>query len=144
MSILIADFDYKRGLRRHLLANDITYDNLNGLITFNDETAALQLIAAYNPLQTVRREAKTRVKLEFSVRVNELYPYIAPDMEEAMVFYEDKVEGYNLVKPAARNPITGKFLQLKELYDTAKAKIVEVNSMNDWQAIEAYDATVGW
>ena len=61
MSILIADFQYKRGIRRHLLDNDITYSNIDGVITFSDEVLALQLIDAYIPLATVRKEAKTRV-----------------------------------------------------------------------------------
>lgn len=142
--IPIESFNYKRGLRRHLKENGIKYTVLDRMVHFSDETLALQLTDVYNPLPTVKKEARTRVKLEFSKRVNVMYPYIAADMEEAMTFYEDKVESYNLIKPAARNPITGNLLLLKDLYDIAKAKIVEINNESDWQVIEAYDAAVGW
>lgn len=54
----IEDFDYKRGLRRYLASNGVTYDNANGIITFNNEALALQLIPIYNPLPTTRADVK--------------------------------------------------------------------------------------
>lgn len=139
MSIPIAELNYKRGLRRHLADNGVTFTNVDGIVTLSDETLGLALIAVYNPLVTVRAEARVRILDEAAIRVNAIYPHIDAKKTDVISFYSYTVDMYS-----GGLPLPIRLQAVSDIRDTTLTKIDDVNAESDYQIIEAYDATVGW
>ena len=73
-----------------------------------------------------------------------IYPFINPEKEEAIGLYNFTLDIYNLIKPEARNALSGNLLAFKNIHDTALAKNSAIDAMTDWQAIDALDVSQGW
>lgn len=101
-------------------------------------------ISNYDPLPEAKADARSRVTVQASKLVADIYPFVNPDKGEAIGLYHFTTDLYLSIKAASRNALSGRLLDFKGIYDTAQAKIAEVNVLADWQEVDAYDATIGW
>ena len=138
----------EKGHRLHKIINAAGHllSEVDGVWESSDNTAVQAIIDSYDPLPEAKTDAKARIIKEASKRVSAIYPFINPDKEEAIGLYEFTTDLYLSTKANAREPLTGRLLQFKMIHDTAQAAITVVNSMTDWQVVDAYDAATapGW
>lgn len=93
-----------------------------------------------------KAQTKQRIVIEASKRVAAIYPFINPEKEEAIGLYEFAIDLYTATIPSAREALTGRLLQFKNIYDKAQAAIAVVNASTDWKFSRDYDAVTdpGW
>ena len=99
-----------------------------------------------NELGWSQEEAKSRVKLEGAKRIALVYPFIDSTSESALALYDMVRDIYFLIVPAAREPLTGSILELKNTFDAATNAIADISLMTDVTLVQNYDAvnTPNW
>ena len=115
----------------------------DGVMSSENDIAVQSIIDAYDPLPEAKADAIKRITLEASKRVAAIYPFINAEKEEALGLYNFTTDIYLAIKPQAREALSGRLLDFKNIYDAAVAQINIVNAMTDWQAVDSYDS-IGW
>lgn len=136
----------EKGIRLHRAIRNAGYSlsQVDGVWISSDDTAVQAIIDSYDALPEAKADARQRVVLEASRLVAEIYPFINPEKEEAIGLYNFTTDMYLTTVAQARQPLSGRLLDFRDIYDTAQAKISEVNALATWQQCDAYDATIGW
>ena len=106
---------------------------------YKDETgvhseSVKALANAYDQAPPAKVEAKQRIKDHAAELINAIYPHIDPNATDVIGFYNYSVDMWQ------GGALTGRLLQLKNIHDTVISTIADINNMNDWQLIDAYDA----
>jgi len=115
----------------------------DGVWWADDEVAVQAIIDNFDHVAYAKPLTKTRIIKEASKRVAEIYPFINPEKEEAIGLYEFAIDLYLSTIPAAREVLSGRLLQFKNIHDKAQAAIAVIEASTDWQFILDYDAVTG-
>lgn len=138
----------EKGINLHNLINESGYtlSQIDGVWVSSDDIAVQAIIDSYDPLPEAKEEARLRVKIVASEKVAAIYPFIDPTTDAVIGLYQYTLDMYQLIIPAARESLTGRLLEFKNIRDAALSAIGDVNAMTDWQLVNAYDAvnTPAW
>ena len=110
---------------------------VNNVWESDDDPVVQVIIDDFDPLPFSQNDAKARIKVSASAKMSTIYSFISPTSEEALGLYDYTVDIYQLIVPAAREPITGRLLEFKTVYDTAKVGLADVNAETDWTLCDA-------
>ena len=132
------------GYRLHRLIIDSGYkmQQIDGVWLSSDDPAVQAIIDNFDPLPEAKAKAKERIGIEASKRVAIVYPLINPTKNEAVGLVNLVTD--ILVQANAAAGLSGDLLTVKNISNTVKVKIAEVNAETDWQLVDAYDASTGW
>ena len=142
MSVNYIEKTYR--LHKQISEQGFALKKVDNVWTSSDDVAVQSIIDSYDPLPEAKADARQRVKLEESKRVNQLFSFIDPEKDEAIDFVNFVIDIYNLIVPQARAALPQSFVDLQAIRTTALAKIAEVNALTDWQLADSYDASIGW
>jgi len=112
----------------------------DGVWESDNDSVVQGIIDSFDPLPEAKKEAANKVKKVAASKIASLYPFIDPDGAEAIGLYNFAEDLYLSISEAARNPLSGRLLELKNIYDAAVAAISDINTATDWKELERYDA----
>ena len=135
--------DKGAGLNDAIISAGHTYGNHDGVAWSSDDVAVQAIHDNYDPVPYEADKTKSRIIIEASKRAAEIYPFIDPESEQAIALYEFASDLYLSTISAARESLSGRLLQFKNIHDKAQAAIVVINSDTDWKSIRAYDVVNG-
>jgi len=114
----------------------------------NDDIAVQAIIDSFDPLPYAKVDKIAELKREAANRANSIYGFLSGEDEETEpsdvgAFMNFAIDNYNNIKSNARNPLSGRLLEFKNLRDAMAAAISEINALTTLAEIEAYDVVTG-
>ena len=125
-------------LHRAIRAAGYKLANRDGVWISSNDVAVQAIIDAYDTLSEAKAEAKQRIKLHAATLVHAIYPFVDAEKADVIGFYNYTIDMWG------GGSLPSRLQELKAVRDTAVVKIAEVNALTGWQAVDAYDATIGW
>ena len=86
-----------------------------------------------------KNEKIKETKIHAAKLIYNIYPFVPRTLGSVVGFYDYTTDMYLTTIAAAREPLTGRLLELKNIHDAAVDIIAEINALTTIAEVEAYD-----
>lgn len=109
-------------------------------VWYSTNDAVVQpIIDSFDQLAYEKQQKVKAIRIEGASRASSIYAFLESDPEKAIDFYDFAEDLYLSISAGSREPLSGRLLQFKNIYDVGVAAIQTVNAFSTVAEVLAYD-----
>ena len=128
------------GLHEYIESQGESLWQADGVWYSSNDAVVQPMIDSFDQLAYEKQQKIKAIKIEGATKASSIYAFLESDPEKAIDFYDFAEDLYLSISAGSREPLSGRLLQFKDIYDAGVAAIQTVNAMTTVAEVLAYDA----